>query len=334
MGLWKKGMAALLAACLAGASFAGTALAAEDREKITSIRLNIESSIAVGEDSGSVSVTAESDDKYYVDDVEVTNDDGEWLDGDIPKVKITLGARDGYYFYSKSSSVFRFTGDDADYVSANIVSNSNKEEMTVTIKLDALVGSLDVDSAQWEEEESPVAVWEEAEGAKSYQVRLYRGSSSVTEMISTTNNYFDFTNYITRTGEFTFKVRAVNSSSKRGSWTESDELYVDEDGLSRIKNGYYGNSTGNPSPGVTSQASWLRDNVGWWYRHGDGSYTVNGWELINNVWYAFDGTGYMRTGWIPWNGVWYYCDVTSGAMLTNTWTPDGYWVDANGVWRQ
>lgn len=330
MRLWKKGMAVLMAACMMGAAFAGTALAAEDRTKITSVRLNVESSISVGDDSGSVSVTAEGDASYSVDDVEITNDDGEWLDGDIPKVKITLSAKSGYYFSSKSSSVFRFTGDDADFVSASYVSNSDKEELEVTIKLDALQGSLDVDSAQWEDDSSPIATWDEADGAKSYQVRLYRGSSSATELITTSNNYFNFASYITRTGDYTFKVRAVNSKSKKGSWTESDELNVGDSELNYIRGGNFGTST----PASGGSAGWIQDNVGWWYRNADGSYTANGWQLINNAWYAFDGSGYMRTGWIPTNGVWYYCDTNNGAMLTNAWTPDGYWVDANGVWRQ
>lgn len=333
MRLWKKGLATLIAVCMTGAALAGTALAAEERTRITSIRLNVESSIAVGDDSGNVSVTvADEDANYSVDDVEITNDDGEWLDGDVPRVKVTLSARNGYYFSSKSSSVFRFTGDDADFVSASYVSNSDKEEVEVTIKLDALVGSLDIDSAQWEDDNSPIAVWDEADGAKSYQVRLYRGSSSATELITTTNNYFNFASYITRTGDFTFKVRAVNSNSKKGAWTESDELYVDDEELSYIRGGHYGTSSSTPTSGGT--AGWIKDNVGWWYRNADGSYTTNGWQLINGLWYAFDNVGYMRTGWIPGNGVWYYCDTNSGAMLTNAWTPDGYWVDANGVWRQ
>ena len=42
--------------------------------------------------------------------------------------------------------------------------------------------------------------------------------------------------------------------------------------------------------------------------------------------------------WVAVDGKWYYCDPreggTQGAMLTNTTTPDGYRVDANGVWIQ
>ena len=43
----------------------------------------------------------------------------------------------------------------------------------------------------------------------------------------------------------------------------------------------------------------------------------------------------MRTGWIQaGDGKYYYCDLTNGNMLTNTWTPDNYYVDASGAWVQ
>ena len=38
----------------------------------------------------------------------------------------------------------------------------------------------------------------------------------------------------------------------------------------------------------------------------------------------------MRTGWINWNGVYYFCGP-NGDMFTNCYTPDGYYVDGNGV---
>ncbi len=39
----------------------------------------------------------------------------------------------------------------------------------------------------------------------------------------------------------------------------------------------------------------------------------------------------MQTGWVEVSGKWYYFDK-SGALLTNTITPDGYYVNANGEW--
>jgi len=40
----------------------------------------------------------------------------------------------------------------------------------------------------------------------------------------------------------------------------------------------------------------------------------------------------MLTGWQHLNGSW-YCFDASGALYTNTWTPDGFWVDSWGIWR-
>ena len=55
----------------------------------------------------------------------------------------------------------------------------------------------------------------------------------------------------------------------------------------------------------------------WWYDNGNGSYTSNGWQWIdgNN-----DGTAEC-----------YYFD-NNGWLLTNTTTPDGYSVNADG-WK-
>jgi len=52
--------------------------------------------------------------------------------------------------------------------------------------------------------------------------------------------------------------------------------------------------------------------------------------------FFFDRNGTMQTGWQQVDGVWYYFNTAQGAtygmMLTNTTTPDGYPVGANGAW--
>ena len=37
--------------------------------------------------------------------------------------------------------------------------------------------------------------------------------------------------------------------------------------------------------------------------------------------------------WTEWKGVWYYLGP-DGGMLTNTVTPDGYTVNADGSWNK
>lgn len=58
-------------------------------------------------------------------------------------------------------------------------------------------------------------------------------------------------------------------------------------------------------------ANWQQDATGWWYQEDNGSYPTNTWKWINGKCYYFDANGYM---------------------LSNTTTPDGYQVDANGAW--
>ena len=59
---------------------------------------------------------------------------------------------------------------------------------------------------------------------------------------------------------------------------------------------------------------WQQDNTGWRYQNDDGTY---------------------ETGWYQdISGKWYYFDNETTYMLTDTTTPDGYLVSADGVWQE
>ena len=75
---------------------------------------------------------------------------------------------------------------------------------------------------------------------------------------------------------------------------------------------------------AASKGSWIQSSGRWWYRHNNGSYTTNGWELIDSTWYYFDSSGWMQTGWVKTGGSWYYLN-SSGAMQTG-------WVKTDGLW--
>lgn len=64
---------------------------------------------------------------------------------------------------------------------------------------------------------------------------------------------------------------------------------------------------------------WKSDSNGWWYQNDDGSYPANGWQWIDG-----NGDGVSES---------YYFDG-NGYMLSNTTTPDGYTVNADGAWTQ
>lgn len=108
-------------------------------------------------------------------------------------------------------------------------------------------------------------------------------------------------------------------------------------------------------PTFADNNGWRKDDRGWWYHLSNGAYPISSWLKIKNNWYYMDGSGYMQTGWLKYDGGWYYLDVNNGDMKvgwvkinnewyylnptnggrldTNTITPDGYYVDVNGVYK-
>ena len=64
-------------------------------------------------------------------------------------------------------------------------------------------------------------------------------------------------------------------------------------------------------------AGWQKDATGWWWQEDNGSYPVSQWKWLDGnkdgiyECYAFDSNGYI---------------------YTNTTTPDGYTVNADGAW--
>lgn len=341
---WLAALAVLLVNPVTAKAASGT--------KIDAVSLRISSEIEAGYDGGDVAVTTTSG-RFSVENVEVTNEPSdEWKAGDKPKIKVTLEAADEYYFAAGfTRSDVNLIGNDGTVTSVSRTSS----RMTVSITLEALEGSeydLEVDGLEWDAANG-TAYWNENEEAKKYEVRLYRGSTALTSVLTTASTSRSFAAYITKGGTYTFQVRGVYNSYNKGSWTESEPLHVTsaeaaqisvESGLSdRTDNEAAGNGTsdsktsgnntsGSAGPGdAITNGTWLEDGTGWWYCNADQSYTVNDWQYINGFWYFFNESGYMMTGWIDWNSKWYYCDE-SGAMLADTTTPDGYAVGSDGAW--
>ena len=93
---------------------------------------------------------------------------------------------------------------------------------------------------------------------------------------------------------------------------------------------------------------WVSNSVGKWYEYSDGTYENSGFKKIENETYYFTSNGYVKTGWLSVNNNWYFfknsgCMVTSnwagsyymgseGKMKTNAFTPDGYYVNKDGVY--
>ena len=85
------------------------------------------------------------------------------------------------------------------------------------------------------------------------------------------------------------------------------------------------------SSGAMIASDWLYDNHSWYYLKDSGS-MATGWVKDSGSWYYLKDSGAMATGWVKDSGSWYYL-ASSGKMLHNTYTPDGYYVDASGAWK-
>ena len=112
------------------------------------------------------------------------------------------------------------------------------------------------------------------------------------------------------------------------------KYYFNESSGIMLKNQWVGDSyLGNDGALISTKnnnSQWILNDTGWWYRHEDGSYTTNDFEVINGQTYYFNASGYMVTGWQLIEGKYYYFDASS-AMAKDTWIGD-YYVDENGVW--
>ena len=130
--------------------------------------------------------------------------------------------------------------------------------------------------------------------------------------------------------------------------------------------GRYGQST-TTVPAYAVSGSWNAVGGQWTFRTDKGGLLAASWACIRwgngYEWYYFNQEGYMHTGWLTlagdtyylqelsdgnrgrmltgWqeiDGKWYYFNTVSdgrkGALLKETVTPDGYTVDAAGVWAE
>lgn len=332
---WKKTAALFTAAAIACTVMAPCAMA-DSRKKVGKIQLSFYSDdVRVGWEGGTMEVTPSGDntDLYYIDSVELINDDDDWTSSSAPLVEIVMEVEDGenYYFGSSSSSSFRLKldseikhrFDDIEFVDADRLDDNTTLILTVRLIFDEdRYGAKPSrpSSPRWDSSTTGLATWKDVSSAKYFEVQLMKDGAKVGGPLMVYDTSYDFSNDIRQYGDgvYSFNVRSVKASNNaKSDWNDSSSLII----------------SGNlPAAAVEG---WVRaaDGVRWWWQNSDGSYPASQWKQVNNVWYYFDAQGYMATGWVNVNGVYYYLDTTSGAMYASRYTPDGYWVDADGAWR-
>ena len=306
----QKGLCLILAAVMA-ISTGFTSWAADTKIDKVKLTFSYDKAPASGDDIGDITVKAGSS-EFYLESAEYTNseDQDTWTVGDVPEVKIELSAKDGYRFSYTSKSHFQLSGCNAEFKKAKIYDSGDYIEVYAELK--RIGGKLEgASNLDWED---TIAVWDEIEGAKSYDVKLLRDDKTVTT-VSTTGTSYNFAGYFNREGDYTFRVRAISKyNSKTGEWSEdSHSFYVDEDEL-----GTYGGS-----------GRWVQDQKGWWYSYDTGGYPSSSWRQIDGAWYYFNNSGYRVTGWQRLDGTWYYLNG-DGVMTTGWQAVNGQWYYMNG----
>lgn len=77
--------------------------------------------------------------------------------------------------------------------------------------------------------------------------------------------------------------------------------------------------------GGLSEASWKRNETGWWWEESDGSYPTDRWKKINGEWFRFDNRGYcLINRWFNDGKDWFYLDKR-GAMVTGWMYINNHW---------
>ena len=359
----KKILSLLTAVAMLSGMFAGVASAAvyyDDKYKaIPSVRIKVETGeLDLGDelsDSADSYVSVPENDYY-------TLDDAEWIDsvyqlkvGDAPRMRVWLSNAGRTVDSSHYSTYYEFRGS---YTSSNVhitngefisaAKRDSGDTLEVVLRIDPVKGTYDSPiSADWNSQRG-MASWEEpTNGSGYYDVICYRGSSVVKRLDAYHGTSYNFYPYMTKEGDYSFKVRTVSASSSTGSgsigkksdWMESGVLTIEANQVSdgsgqttadeaggnqTIDGNSYPNGTGN-----ANVAGWIQQGSNYYFRYPNGTYVKDGWLNLNGTYYMFDSTGRMLTGWQQnKNGIWFYMGK-DGKMRTG-WLRDGdYWYFLN-----
>lgn len=314
---------------------------AASRKTISKVTIHLDLDLEPGEDLPKLTAGKESgnnvragNDRYEATEAQWVGSSSRDADiGDTYKLKVYLDATDpDTYGFSGSYKASNVTVKGGTFVSA---SRKSYKTLIVTVRTKPAEGEFESpDDAYWKEGHRGLAAWDKSDGAKAYDVTLYRGSSTVYKVKAYEGRQIDFYPYMTVAGTYSFKVRAVPANSAQkdyaesSDWTESDELYIAKEDVSDGSGQIDYNNMNNAANSVTTQVGWIQDGGRWWYRYPDGSCQKDSFLALDGNWYLFDTDGWMVTGWQQKDGYQYYFDP-NGAMRTGWLNPGDGWYYLN-----
>ena len=338
--MWRiKGLAAIALACGMAVTSVPLTAEADDRKYISSISLKVHVELDPGDEiddgdsidtsngGGDGTYVYTSSNKYSIDSAEWATDTTVGV-GDTPKIEVYLdpeysGDTEYRFRSSYSSSSVSISG--GTFVSAD----RKGDQLKVVLRVNGIKGTFsEPEDAYWSDSLGR-ARWEEGDDSSGYyDVYLYRGSSVVKKLEEYQGNSYNFYPYMTKEGDYTFKVRTVPHTDdekrygEKSGWVESGDLYIDADEVSDGTGQDTGSGTG--AGGGITEVGWIQDGSTWYFKYPDGTYQQAGWLKWNGKWYLFDSNGRMLTGWQQTNGNWYYLGE-SGDMKTG-------WLKSGDVW--
>ncbi len=243
-----------------------------------------------------------------------------------PTAEVVLKPAAGYTFKSSSESYFNLFGGGAEYLSARKSGDSNT--LTLTVEFENMGPTSIGRPVSVSLDENGLASWTPVGDAGSYEVTIMRnGKANNPTKTTVTGTSLNIGSLITRTGDYSIRVSAVSryDAKLKSDYAYSDSIAVDDSVLAKFAS--------NTASYEKTSGQWIDTENGSWYQNPDGTWPASGWQQIDGSWYFFNVQGYRQTGWVLWNNQQYYCD-SDGKMLADTTTPDGYYVDANGVWKE
>ena len=360
----KRGLGTLTAALLLAALGASTAFAYSDRTKeIPNVRLTVKTGdLSAGDelsDDAESYVSCPDNDYYYIDDAEWIDETDELKVGEEPRMRVFIEAKPKETYHDDYTTTYLFRGS---YTSSNVrvtngefISADRRDSgyaLEVTLRVKPIKGDYDApDDAYWTGTRG-TARWEAGDSDSGYyDLICYRNSVSVKKLNRFKGNSYNFYPYMTKEGDYTFKVRAVapehigSKVGKDSDWTESGPLTIGSDevsdgsgqttadenggsaaGSASLPSGNnYPNGTGNENV-----AGWVQQDGYTYFRYPNGEYVKDSWMQLDGKWYMFDAYGHMLTGWQQNKyKIWFYMDPSNGAMKTGWLNDNGYWYFLN-----
>ena len=298
MKMGRKTAAVFLSVFLIAVEMAFTAspVMAASYKKINSVSLHVRSKLEAGDsfssdnlviaepDEGEVGVWTNSD-KFFISSLKLVSGSSKDLKvGQEIKVRAVLEIydEDAYRFKSGFSKKNVNISGNAECTE---LSRSNYK-LTVTLKLNGVKGSYEEpDEAWWVDNDRSglgQARWKSvSKGSGHYELQLKRGSTVIKHVADTTGTSYNFYPYMTKAGNYTFRVRVIPYTSsektygKNSAWTDSDSIYISDrevsDGTGAIwddnsKSSSSGSQTAPDPTTGSSGAGWINTGGYWYYK--------------------------------------------------------------------